>query len=434
MSDALPIAPGATPSDYAGRAASLAALARADEAALRDWTTALVAAAATARRVTADTEPAAATERLVPSLVRKWQQRLDQPAESPLEAVAGGFVAEAHGFADWTAFDAHLAALADPESDDARFEQAADAIVDGDIDRLRGLLSGAPSLVHARSTRAHGSTLLHYVAANGIEDFRQKTPANIVDIATLLLDAGADVNAESAAYGGGATALGLAATSIHPQRAGVQIALLDVLLARGAWIDRPGVAGNKHGAVLGCLANGQPDAAAHLAARGSRLSLVEAAGVGRQDDVERLLAGASAADIQSAFMYAAGYGHLTVAKRLLGAGADAAVGDAHGETALHWASGGFHIDVVEMLLAHGARVEARDTTWDATPLDWALYSHTTAPDERRWPRAREVVRRLLAAGATFRREWWGPRLLAALQRDTELAAMLGLRPETGEGS
>ena len=55
--------------------------------------------------------------------------------------------------------------------------------------------------------------LLHYVAANGVEDFRQKTPDNIVEIAELLLDAGAEVNAESNAYGGGCTALGLVATS-----------------------------------------------------------------------------------------------------------------------------------------------------------------------------------------------------------------------------
>jgi len=39
--------------------------------------------------------------------------------------------------------------------------------------------------------RRHHATLLHYVGANGIESFRQKTPANAVDIARLLLDAGA---------------------------------------------------------------------------------------------------------------------------------------------------------------------------------------------------------------------------------------------------
>jgi len=71
-----------------------------------------------------------------------------------------------------------------------------------------------------RSTRDHHSTLLHYVSANGVEDFRQKTPPNIVEITNLLLDAGAEVDAESDAYGGGCTTLGLVATSVHPEQAG----------------------------------------------------------------------------------------------------------------------------------------------------------------------------------------------------------------------
>src|SRR5258708_68383 len=67
---------------------------------------------------------------------------------------------------------------------------------------LEKLLSENPTLVCARSTREHRSTLLHYVSANGVENFRQKTPKNIVEITKLLLKAGADVNAESDAYGG----------------------------------------------------------------------------------------------------------------------------------------------------------------------------------------------------------------------------------------
>ncbi|MBV9181250.1 MAG: hypothetical protein JO356_08055 [Acidobacteria bacterium] len=106
---------------------------------------------------------------------------------------------------------------------------------------MRRLLHDYPELVRLRSQRIHQAPLLHYVAANGIEDFRQKTPKNIVEIAKLLLESGAEVNAESNAYGGGPTALGLAATSVHPQRARVQEALMQILLDHGAVIDRPGV-------------------------------------------------------------------------------------------------------------------------------------------------------------------------------------------------
>src|SRR5207244_3696969 len=79
--------------------------------------------------------------------------------------------------------------------------------------------------------------------ANGIEDFRQKTQANIVEITRLLLDSGADVNAESDAYGGRSMTLGLVATSMHPKEAGLQIPLLELLLERGAIIElEPGAA------------------------------------------------------------------------------------------------------------------------------------------------------------------------------------------------
>jgi hypothetical protein len=61
----------------------------------------------------------------------------------------------------------------------------------------------AAGLARAKSDREHGGTLLIYTSANGVERYRQGTPAT------------ADV------YGGGCTTLGLAATSTHPRLAGV---------------------------------------------------------------------------------------------------------------------------------------------------------------------------------------------------------------------
>ena len=60
----------------------------------------------------------------------------------------------------------------------SNFELAADAIVSGDTDTLTRLLDANPELIHERSTREHGCTLLHYVGANGFEGFRQKSPKN----------------------------------------------------------------------------------------------------------------------------------------------------------------------------------------------------------------------------------------------------------------
>ena len=87
------------------------------------------------------------------------------------------------------------------------FEAAADAIVSGAVAALERLLHDDPELVRARSTREHRATLLHYVSANGVENYRQKTPANAVEVAKLLLDAGAEVDAAADMYGGGSTTL-----------------------------------------------------------------------------------------------------------------------------------------------------------------------------------------------------------------------------------
>src|SRR5438045_179252 len=179
---------------------------------------------------------------------RRWK-KLKETAEPVAKCTLAGsqfFIAREHGFTSWPKFARHVRELARANSPVSAFEAAADAIVNGDAPRLRQLLAGHPGLARERSTREHRSTLLHYVSANGVEDFRQKTPTNIVEITNLLLDAGAEVDAESDAYGGGCTALGLVATSVHPEQAGVQIPLLETLLVRGARMDHPSAGGNAH--------------------------------------------------------------------------------------------------------------------------------------------------------------------------------------------
>ena len=145
-------------------------------------------------------------------------------------------VARLHHIESWPRLLEYGDALDRKDPAVSRFENAVDAIVTGNTFALRDILLGSPAIIHQRSTRAHASTLLHYVSANGVEDYRQVTPANIVDVARTLLDAGAEVDAESGAYGGGSTTLGLTATSAHPRLAGVQLALMDLLIDHGAVI------------------------------------------------------------------------------------------------------------------------------------------------------------------------------------------------------
>lgn len=58
-------------------------------------------------------------------------------------------------------------------------------------------------LARARSARVHHATLLHYGAANGVEDFRQQSTPNAVTVARRLLEAGAKVDALADTYDGG---------------------------------------------------------------------------------------------------------------------------------------------------------------------------------------------------------------------------------------
>ena len=336
---------------------------------------------------------------------RKRAKTLVKNGQAPTLTRAQFQIAREHGFASWPKFAGHIEALTRARSPISRFDRAADALGAGAEAMLARLLREDRALVRARSTRDHRSTLLHYVSANGVEDFRQKTPGNIVEIARMLLDAGADVNAESDAYGGHSTALNLSATSVHPFVAGVQNRLLQLLLDRGARIDGPDV--------VACLANGRSEAAAVLAAHGAPLSLQGAAGAGRLDVVKgcftpagRLKRGVAPADFVKAFGYACGYGHLDVVEFLLERGADPRVPiDTGGALPLHWAAGGAHTAVVRLLLARGAPLDARETRYDAAPIGWALHGWWESCQVPRSDDYYGTVETLVKAGATVKDKW-----------------------------
>lgn len=247
------------------------------------------------------------------------------------------------------------------------FETAVDAVITGDLFTLERLLRENPGLVRERSEREHRATLLHYLSANGVEGFRQQSPPNAVDIARTLLDAGAEVDASIDVYSGNYTTLGLTATSTPPMEAGVQIPLLELLLARGAKVD--GVE-PKRNMVMDCLANGCPEAAQFLAGRGARLTFEGAAGVGRLDVVKELLDEHRDA-LQSAFFLACGYGHTHVAAFLLEQGADLRARNSYGGTALEqtlwfFINGSRRIDylpVLELLLDAGSEIAPGALAW-----------------------------------------------------------------------
>jgi hypothetical protein len=294
-------------------------------------------------------------------------------------------VAAIHAFAGWADLMA-FARTNDPEV--GRFEEAVDAVVSGDAATLRDLLREHPELVRARSVRRHHATLLHYVGANGVEGSRQRTPPNAVEIAKLLLDAGAEVDAVADLYDAKCTTMSMLVSSEHPAKAGLQAALAELLLDHGAALEGAGT--NWSATVRTALTFGYRDTAEALVRRGAPVDLPAAAGLGRAADVARLLPAADPATRHAALALAAQHGQAETVRMLLDAGEDPSRYNPDGyhshSTPLHQAVWAQHPDVVRLLVERGARLDVKDTIYEATPLGWAVYGGHDAIAE--WLRER----------------------------------------------
>ena len=316
----------------------------------------------------------------------KWEhprfrnERVDAVRLAPLELDDARLVtARSYAFEGWSALASFTEAVG-RDRGILRYETAADAIVAGDRDTLEALLREDPALAGARSARRHRATLLHYVAANGVEGWRQRTPPNVVEIARLLLDAGADPNADADMYDERCTTLAMLVSSSPPAEAGLQRPLAELLLDRGASLDAPGSKWN--GAVLTALAFGFLDTARALAARaGPTRDIVIAAGLGSLGDTARLLPAADADRQHKALVLACMHGHARIAQLLLDTGVEASRYNPEGfhahSTPLHQAVWAGHEAVVRLLVERGARLDIRDTIYGGTPLDWAEHGQRT---------------------------------------------------------
>jgi peptide-methionine (S)-S-oxide reductase len=198
----------------------------------------------------------------------------------------------------------------------------------------------------------------------------------VVEIARLLLDAGADPDAHADMYGERCTTLGMLVSSTPPHDAGLQLPLAELLVERGAAPDLPG---SKWNAAIRCaLAFGFLDTARALAARaGAPADIREAAGLGDLGQTARFLPTADDASRQSALALSCMHGHARVVRLLLATGGDPDRYNPDGlhahSTPLHQAVWANHFDVVRLLVEHGARLDLRDRLYDGTPLDWAVH-------------------------------------------------------------
>jgi hypothetical protein len=363
--DTLPLPPRPSIEQYKKRAKDLVRAAESTESgAVRAWAADWLQALARLRAESTTPFVQASFDRVVESI----EERVEAARGRFTLAEAQFLIARAHSFETWRDFADHVERLS--RSGDADpFESGADAVVTGDLSRLESLLRGNPDLTRARSARSHRATLLHYVAANGVEDFRQRTPANAVAVARSLLEAGAEVDAPANTYGGGTaqTTMNLLVSSVHPANAGLQPELVETLLVFGAAINGVEDDGSP---LMTAVAFGHIEAAETLARRGARVdNVVAAAALGRVDLVESMLGGGGGlspslvslywlgladdpqSHVERAFVWACAYGRMPVVEFLLAHGVDTAAKDHYGMTGLAWAEANGHVEIAGLVAA-----------------------------------------------------------------------------------
>ncbi|HUI85436.1 MAG TPA: ankyrin repeat domain-containing protein [Candidatus Binatia bacterium] len=286
-------------------------------------------------------------------------------------------IAREHGFPSWPRLKRHIEkpTLADQLNlphhqriDDAGFRHAVDLLDVGNVAGLRAYLRQHPELARQRVLFEGGNyfrnpTLLEFIAENPTRHGR--LPANIVDVARVILDAGATKSALD-------ETLMLAASSQVAHECGVQLALLDLLCDYGADPDT---------ATRTAAMYGEFEAVKALIRRGASLDLSLAAALGRIDDARRLLPAAEEGDRRWALALASQFGYVGIVSLLLDSGEDPnrynPVGGHSHSTPLHQTAAGGHLELARLLVERGARLDWKDTLWQATPAEWARHEGRT---------------------------------------------------------
>ncbi|HKE20540.1 MAG TPA: ankyrin repeat domain-containing protein [Kofleriaceae bacterium] len=329
---------------------------------------ALLAAGASTRRDDGGATPLhAAAARgpldLVELLIRRgaleWQP--DRRGRSPLDAARRGRAPDR----------AAIVELLDrPVIRDPSFRVAVAAIHAGDAAGLAALLDAEPRLVRerivepdcyreaARHQYFRDPKLFWFIANNPI--LAPVMPANMAEVAQVMIARGAD--GADVTY-----ALELVMTGSSAREHGLQIALLELLLAAGA---APSAR-----AILMTLGHRELAPIQALLDAGYPLTAPIAAGLGRADRLAELLRGAPPAALQDALSVAVVNRRVDAARVALDAGADpSAFMTVHAHsTPLHQAALFDDTELLDLLIARGARADIRDTMWNGTPLGWAIH-------------------------------------------------------------
>jgi hypothetical protein len=234
---------------------------------------------------------------------------------------------------------------------------AVEALHAGDLAALERLLDESPELLQepivdpAWPPYFHDPKLVWFVAGN--PKLVDALPETIVEITRLLIARGAS----DLTY-----TLELVMTSAPAREQGFQLPLMDVLLEAGA------VATPR--AIVMALAHGELAAVEHLLRAGYPLTPTIAAALGRLEAVPP-------EDADTALALAVINDRREAARVALEAGADPnAFLPVHAHsTALHQAVLSDDVELLELLVAYGARTDIEDTLWNGTPLDWAIHEN-----------------------------------------------------------
>jgi hypothetical protein len=292
-------------------------------------------------------------------------------------------IARESGFQSWTRLKRRVEqpALSDrldrrhhERIEDLIFRRAVDLIDAGDAAGLRAYLLEHPSLVHQHvvfegMNYFHDPALLEFIAENPVR--HGTMPKDIVEVAKVILDAGADRDKADLS-----DTLMLVATGAVPRECRRQIPLIDLLCDRGADPD----SAIEIAAVLGEI-----DAVRALIRRGARLTLAVAVALGSIEDFRRLLPEAGSEDRHLALAIAADYGRIEIMCILLDAGENPnrynPVGGHSHATPLHQAALRGDEEMARLLVERGARLDMKDILWHATPVEWARHQGKTEVEE-----------------------------------------------------
>jgi hypothetical protein len=282
-------------------------------------------------------------------------------------------IARQHGFASWATLKRHIEKTGRSDQshlphheriEDSTFRRAVELLDAGNTTGLQALLKLHPKLVHQRvlfegENYFRSAALLEFVAENPVR--HGILPRNIVEVARVILEAGADRAARNAT-------LQLVATGKVSRECEAQIPLIDLLCEHGA---DPG------GAIRSAAAHGEHVSVEALIRWGAAVDLPVAAALGRMTEFSRLLVTASPEERHLALALAAQFGHAEIVRLLLEAGENPDTynppgGHSH-STPLHQAAAAGHMAVVTLLVERGARLDMKDVLWHGTPAEWARH-------------------------------------------------------------